>query len=421
MANSGGTFLWQWVAGLCLTLLVAPLLQGQEEPDAAVTPAAPKAPVEALLGGPQAQELNATITFLKGTLTQVKTAEGQPWQPAVVGMELSAGALFRTGIRCMIQFTIPPDQTITIDRLGSVTLLEATQTGPNSVKTDIGVIRGKTLYEVDRQDVDHEVTLRCPVATHALRGTESGSLSYDSISGAFVTSVDTASTVINQNGQVVLMGGEGKAEEMGGDKNGPGEYYFSKATLDPSTPSSRTPIEQKLVAFFQSQGGPDFKRMGGGNLRRVRNATKFHKNLEGNLGGAIPFNVRLLVLNTPTSKSTDVDTALLDAAGYMVGTFPFDQHAATSTPNGWKAGPDTTGVTEFIANQKHNVPGSLQVFASWFRGPTTDVTVEVFKDKVSLGRQVGTVGQDNPLQTFDYDVPSDGADLGPNQAVNTLN
>ena len=33
-----------------------------------------------------------------------------------------------------------------------------------------GILRGKKLYKVDPQHVDHEATLRMPVATHALRG-----------------------------------------------------------------------------------------------------------------------------------------------------------------------------------------------------------------------------------------------------------
>src|SRR5437870_4287929 len=62
--------------------------------------------------------LKATVTGVEG-LVQVRAADDQPWQKASVGMEVGENAEFRTGPKSAVRFVIPPDQTITLDRLGT--------------------------------------------------------------------------------------------------------------------------------------------------------------------------------------------------------------------------------------------------------------------------------------------------------------
>src|SRR5687768_2592816 len=73
---------------------------------------------------PGAQPLKATITGVEG-IVQVRNSDSEPWKKAAVGMVLDEGAEFRTGPKSAVRFTIPPDQTVTLDRLGTVKLLEA--------------------------------------------------------------------------------------------------------------------------------------------------------------------------------------------------------------------------------------------------------------------------------------------------------
>src|SRR6185437_13162042 len=97
-----------------LPLLLAasfPVLAHALQPQTA--PVAPPAPVTQPADGP----LTATITGVEG-LAQVREGEDQKWQPAKVGMVVGQGATFRTGPRSAIQFQIPPDQIVTLDRLG---------------------------------------------------------------------------------------------------------------------------------------------------------------------------------------------------------------------------------------------------------------------------------------------------------------
>src|SRR5438045_2866157 len=75
------------------------------------------------LPAPNAESLTATVTGIEGNV-QVRTATDAPWQKAQIGMVLNEEAELRTGPRSAVRFTIPPDQTITVDRLGLVKVLQ---------------------------------------------------------------------------------------------------------------------------------------------------------------------------------------------------------------------------------------------------------------------------------------------------------
>src|SRR5262245_46028614 len=70
------------------------------------------------------QALEAEITGVEG-LVQVRQSPDQPWVKAQVGMKVGAAGELRTGPRSSVRCTIPPDQTFTLDRLGTVSLVEA--------------------------------------------------------------------------------------------------------------------------------------------------------------------------------------------------------------------------------------------------------------------------------------------------------
>src|SRR4051812_47959994 len=81
------------------------------------------------------EHLKATITGVEGKLAFVRLNENAEWQEAKVGMEVGENAEFKTGPKSAVRFTIPPDQTITLDRLGTVKLLQAIdERGENKTK-----------------------------------------------------------------------------------------------------------------------------------------------------------------------------------------------------------------------------------------------------------------------------------------------
>jgi hypothetical protein len=126
----------------------------------------PPAPTPVAGGG---ESLIVTVTSVRG-IVQARPATDQPWQTAKVGMTLPGGAELRTGPRSQVVFSIPPDQTVALDRLGIITVIGAIRQ-QGKTKTDIGLKYGRTVYNVEAAGVEHETTIHTPGATLAVRGT----------------------------------------------------------------------------------------------------------------------------------------------------------------------------------------------------------------------------------------------------------
>lgn len=122
------------------------------------------------LAVPEGGRLQVTVSSVQG-LVQYRGEEGASWRPCTVGLVLGEGAEFRTGTRSMVQFTLPPNQTITLDRLGTMKVLRAIQE-KGAYKTDVGMEYGRTHYEVQAAGIEHESTVRTPNSTLAVRGTD---------------------------------------------------------------------------------------------------------------------------------------------------------------------------------------------------------------------------------------------------------
>src|SRR6266581_9671067 len=117
----------------------------------------------------QSGPMAITVTGVEGNV-QVREGSDKPWQKAVVGMAVTEGAEFRTGPRSAVRVLIPPDQTITLDRLGVVKLMQAIQQG-NVVKTKVGMPYGRTRYDIEEAGIEHQSQLVSPSSTLAIRGT----------------------------------------------------------------------------------------------------------------------------------------------------------------------------------------------------------------------------------------------------------
>lgn len=113
--------------------------------------------------------LTAVITAFQG-IVSVRAGPDQPWVKPTVGMTLPEGAEFRTGPKSALQFTIPPDQTITIDRASSVQLIRANFEN-GKVVTDLGMKYGRTRYDIETAGREHDAKVRSPSAVLAVRGT----------------------------------------------------------------------------------------------------------------------------------------------------------------------------------------------------------------------------------------------------------
>lgn len=242
-------------AGLCLG--VSALHAQDAAPAPAPAPAAAPAPA-----------LEVTVTAVQG-LAQVRPAEDQPWRPATVGMVVGEGAEFRTGPRSLVQFRIPPDQIVTLDRLGTVKVLEATRKSEAVVRTDLGMKYGRTNYRVEAAGVEHDTTIRSPAATLAVRGTREMSLDNTPPFPATAFSRDTVVRLVNwlntygDKPTEVTFGGEGE-EGLDTDDDSPQDRQRRLASVDAGDPNARDGLEQGLVNNHPLLNGMDL-----GNVREV--------------------------------------------------------------------------------------------------------------------------------------------------------
>lgn len=109
------------------------------------------------------------ITEVKG-LVQVRDTDTQPWRTAAAKMIVTQGAEFRTGPHSSVTCVIPPDQTFTLDRLGTVRVEEAAKHG-DKITTDLIMKYGRTRYDIEAAGLEHEASIVSPSSTLAVRGT----------------------------------------------------------------------------------------------------------------------------------------------------------------------------------------------------------------------------------------------------------
>jgi len=223
---------------------VAPAMQTAPADAPATEPAAATAPA-------QQGALTVTVSAVQGNV-QVRPAEDQDWRPAIVGMQLGELAEVRTGPRSAVQFKLPPDQTITLDRLGTVKVLTAVQQG-GKVKTNIGMKYGRTRYSIEAAGVEHEATISSPSSTLAVRGTDF----MDEDQRPF------PAKAVSFTGRVEVMGARRRAivGSKGGSKaainseaRSAADYAAARTVVDPGERLARSSAEQPLIAALLSKG-----------------------------------------------------------------------------------------------------------------------------------------------------------------------
>jgi hypothetical protein len=196
----------------------------------------------------------ATVRQVVG-IAQARKSENDAWQAVKVGQVYDEGAEFRTGIRSRVVFSVPPDQTIILDRLGVVKLLIAKREG-NEVRTSLGMPYGRTEYQVEEAGLQHNADIASPGATLAVRGTKNMHL-FDQ--GPF-TPVAYASQPVrlrNSNGQTISFGKAGARTHVAADKHSPGEQSLVEQRVDPAGNFSGRTQSENAVLSYLSRVAPD--------------------------------------------------------------------------------------------------------------------------------------------------------------------
>ena len=180
---------------------------------------------------PAGQNLQATVRQVVG-IAQARKSEDDKWQTVKVGQVFDEGAEFRTGIRSRVVFSVPPDQTIILDRLGVVKLLVARRAA-NEVRTSLGMPYGRTEYQVEEAGLQHNADIAAPGATLAVRGTKDMVL-FDQGPFTPVAFARQPVRLRNSKGQTIAFGRAGSRAHVAADKNSPGEQSLVEARVDPA-------------------------------------------------------------------------------------------------------------------------------------------------------------------------------------------
>lgn len=281
-----------------LVLCAAPLTLAQSEPASAPTT------TFVLPEGP----LQITVTGVQG-IVQARTAPGEKWKPVTVGMVLNEGSEFRTGPRSGVRFVIPPDQTVALDRLGTVQVLKATfESG--KLFTDLGMKYGRTRYDIESATRQHDATVRSPSSVLAVRGTKVSL--YDQPPFAPEAVSLTGRAFFRDLHKEVYLGGKNQGKtKVNQSSDSPAAYALSNTQQDPKGIfSGRTQSDLYFQLAEAAYGGTDLSNLGVFSLL----------NRGGTVIGVLPVKEQLLFNLTfsrlpQTEEVPDVNLVITDPKG----------------------------------------------------------------------------------------------------------
>ena len=376
-----------------LTLVVNGQATGQDQPPA-------QAGVD--------QALTATIVAVSGVV-QVREAEDKPWERAEPGAKIGMGAEFRTGMRSAVRFVIPPDQVVTLDRLGTIKVINAARIEDGKIATDLGMKYGRTRYQIEAGgDVEHQTSISSPSAVLAVRGSD---VTYnDDALGTYAFGKGKLLFIDHENRRILEFGRELVASVD--TQSGGGAATANKKTTgaDPKgTPGARDAIEQKVYENYLSIIGidgvnfsPPSSQWFAGSLQ-VPGSLAFLLNWDA--GFAITdLNLRIMSPkgDTVTSLNTAANPTFTGGTfgpdGDQVGGFlPPNQPVATEA-GGWLVGlpngsfpPGTHTITAVLESGQAPVSASLTVLRDGVVAGTTPLNLDQQIDDKGVLKQAAIV------------------------------
>jgi hypothetical protein len=403
---------------LCLSSAVAGVAHGwsfqQAEPaDVATTAPMTTAPATTTTAPGGAERLIATVTGVEGVV-QVRESEDQPWQRATVGMQVGENAEFRTGPRSAVRFVIPPDHTITLDRLGTVKVLQAVNDN-GVIKTQMGMRYGRTRYSIEAAGREHESTIASPSSTLAVRGTDFSSYDQRPFPAQGV-SLQGRVQFRDRRKRVnfgSVAGGKTKV-----DVNNPNaaSVALGESVVDPSIKLARTESEDRLVTtLLQSGATVEFDYNKGIRVVRGGQPPRTDAELVPTLPGALNFVLRW------TQPGTDLNLGVFtQSQAASEGLQPIG--GINTSPSGGEIAFDHVGGPNGgieVASWPANFPQQPYTFGSvHISGPNSPATIDVFQN----GQRLTFMGPDGqPTSTASYIAgPIDPA-LATGQVVGFVN
>lgn len=354
--------------------------------------------------------LKATVTGVEG-IVQVRLEEDKPWQPAKVGMVLGEGAEFRTGPRSAVRFVIPPDQTITLDRLGTVKLLEAVRT-QTVTKTDLGMKYGRVRYDIEAAGVAHDATIRSPGNTLAVRGTVVSLYNQAPFPPA-ATSLTGKATFRSGNKGTQTFGGSAPAV-IQTDSNSAAQTALNTTFVDPTSAQARSPGEHTAIAATPLVAGFSLSPSGGssgGGTTSPPPVIVPPGNNPLTLPGALA--IQLVWIGTrPGTATPDLDLFVLSPRGEQL--CPKECAAIVGSggrsPNDDRGGAANSAGQEIVLWPDTFPKGTYQYGARHVSGPAAEYQIVVLRNGEQVGEaQSGTLNSSDNSNSFTVDLTGSGS------------
>ena len=226
-----------------LSFICPATLRAQQPADPPTAPAAPPATA------PIAEEDAAPaviVTAVEGK-ARVRTGPDAEWQLVTEGMRLPVGAEITTGPRARVTCSIPPGEEFVVDRMSTVTVLQAERRG-NRQRTQLIMDYGRTAARVQAAGIEHDMQIRTPATTASVRGTEY--TVYDQ--PPFAPELQTYTGLVDYRfAKRQLSVGKGGRSRGG---RGAAETALLASVVDPSAAKARTNADAALIANEVSRG-----------------------------------------------------------------------------------------------------------------------------------------------------------------------
>ena len=278
--------------------------------------------------------VNATVSAVAG-MVAVRDSEEAPWRKPAVGMVVPVGVEVRTGPRSSITFALP-HQTLTLDRLGTMKLLEALA-GDERLKTDVGMQYGRVRYAVEAAGMEHESIIRSPSNALAIRGSDV-EVTEDGLDSNVVV-YKGQGQVVTTDGYAVTLGRSAEADygrqpyTVSGNNTDPVQNWFGQTTPPYSNSVALSQGEQQLVSTNTSVGGMETGVgswtwrgrgwQGGGTVpQAIDNGSTGGGGTGGGTGGGGVGNLRFALSwtghNEPGTRLPDLDLFVLAPGGTLL-------------------------------------------------------------------------------------------------------
>jgi hypothetical protein len=327
----------------------------------------------------EAGELVATVIKVQGTV-EFRINDAAKWEPLTAGKTLRRDASIRTGARGAVVMTVPPDQTIGVDRLTTATVLEAYQK-QGKVTTDVGMKYGRVRYDIAGAGVEHEATIRSPNSNLAIRGTKVSLFDQRPYTPEAVSLTGRAQFSTLRR-QAVAFGNKGQGKTVvRSDSAGPAQFAVAQAVVDPGIEQARTSSEEALINTLILRGADVSIENG---IRVVRGGGRpTDAQLQSSLPGVLNFVVRWdgpanLDLAVSTPNFPDGHSEFIYPIGGLDrsrsgGVIPFDHR-------GGKGG----GIEVVYWPANTFTSGTYAMSVQRVSGPPVTATIEAFLNKQAL-------------------------------------